>query len=71
MRYASATGRSATETRTEAEAELFGRQVDMPRGKVVGGSSSINSMVYMRGHPLDYDRWAAELGLAQWRYADH
>ncbi len=42
----------------------------MPRGKVVGGSSSINSMVYMRGHPLDYDRWADEHGLQEWRYAD-
>ena len=40
---------------TEPEPALDGRAVDMPRGKVVGGSSSINSMVYMRGHPLDYD----------------
>ncbi|MDJ0612450.1 MAG: choline dehydrogenase [Rhizobiaceae bacterium] len=55
---------------TEDETELLGRNVDMPRGKVVGGSSSINSMVYMRGHPLDYDRWATELGLENWRYAD-
>ena len=53
---------------TEDEPELFERTVEMPRGKVVGGSSSINSMVYMRGHPLDYDRWAHELGLAQWSY---
>ncbi|MEM7068204.1 MAG: choline dehydrogenase [Pseudomonadota bacterium] len=55
---------------TESEHELFDRNVDMPRGKVVGGSSSINSMVYMRGHPLDYDHWADELGLENWRYAD-
>lgn len=55
---------------TEPEAELRGRQVEMPRGKVVGGSSSINGMVYMRGQPQDYDRWADELGLAQWRYAN-
>lgn len=54
----------------EPQDNLFGRQVETPRGKVVGGSSSINSMVYMRGHPLDYDRWADELGLGQWRYAD-
>ena len=40
----------------------------MPRGKVVGGSSSINSMVYMRGHPLDYDRWQSECGLRDWSY---
>ncbi len=55
---------------TEDEPELHGRQVEMPRGKVVGGSSSINSMVYMRGQPQDYDRWADELGLTRWRYAD-
>ena len=55
---------------TEDEPELHGRQVVMPRGKVVGGSSSINSMVYMRGQPQDYDRWADELGLTQWRYAN-
>jgi choline dehydrogenase len=55
---------------TEDEPELFNRNVDMPRGKVVGGSSSINSMVYMRGHPLDYDRWASECDLTHWRYAD-
>ncbi len=55
---------------TEPEPALDGRAVDMPRGKVVGGSSSINSMVYMRGHPLDYDGWAADLGLTGWAYAD-
>jgi choline dehydrogenase len=55
---------------TEGQAELHDRKVDMPRGKVVGGSSSINSMVYMRGHPLDYDRWADEYDLPQWRYAN-
>ena len=54
---------------TEDEPELHDRQVVMPRGKVVGGSSSINSMVYMRGQPQDYDHWADELGLTQWRYA--
>ena len=54
---------------TEPETGLRGRRVEMPRGKVVGGSSSINGMVYMRGHPLDYDRWADELGLGAWRYA--
>ncbi len=54
---------------TEDEAELFGRHVDMPRGRVVGGSSSINSMVYMRGHPRDYDLWASEFGLDEWSYA--
>ena len=54
---------------TEQEPELHARQVGMPRGKVVGGSSSINSMVYMRGHPRDYDGWAAMPGLAAWSAA--
>ena len=53
---------------TESEAALYDRIVDMPRGRVVGGSSSINSMVYMRGHPLDYDGWQSELGLTDWSY---
>ena len=55
---------------TAPEAALNDQRVFMPRGKVVGGSSSINSMVYMRGHPRDYDRWESELGLAGWSYAD-
>lgn len=55
--------------KSEQEAELNDRHIDIPRGRVVGGSSSINSMVYMRGHPLDYDRWADELGLSKWSYA--
>ena len=55
---------------TEDEPDLLDRNVEMPRGKVIGGSSSINSMVYMRGHPLDYDRWANECGLIRWRYVD-
>lgn len=53
---------------TEPEPELNTRSVGMPRGRVVGGSSSINSMVYMRGHPLDFDGWAEEFGLDDWRY---
>jgi choline dehydrogenase len=55
---------------SENEAELEQRRIELPRGKVVGGSSSINSMVYMRGHPLDYDRWNDDLGLSGWSYAD-
>ena len=55
---------------TEPEPECEDREIDLPRGKVVGGSSSINAMVYMRGHPLDYDAWADDFGLEQWRF-DH
>ncbi len=53
---------------TSPELSCFDREIFMPRGKVVGGSSSINSMVYMRGHPLDYEAWADEFGLSDWRY---
>jgi len=53
---------------TQDEPELNDRNVFIPRGKVVGGSSSINSMVYMRGHPLDYERWASEFGLSKWSF---
>ena len=53
---------------SEDEPELFDRNIPIPRGKVIGGSSSINSMVYMRGHPLDYDRWQSECGLKDWSY---
>ncbi len=55
---------------SETEPELENRNADLPRGKVLGGSSSINSMVYMRGHPKDYDRWNDQPGLAGWSYAD-
>ena len=55
---------------TDPQADCDDREVEMPRGKVVGGSSSINSMVYMRGHPHDYDGWATNYGLGNWRFAD-
>ena len=54
---------------SEVEAECDQRQIEMPRGKVIGGSSSINSMVYMRGHPMDYDRWSGDFHLPDWMFA--
>jgi choline dehydrogenase len=55
--------------RTEPEPGLGGRSMHCPRGKVIGGSSSINGMVYVRGNPLDFDGWA-EGGAAGWAYRD-
>lgn len=54
---------------SEPEPHLGGRRLATPRGKVIGGSSSINGMVYVRGHARDYDTWA-EMGADGWRYAD-
>jgi len=54
---------------TEPEPHLGGRRLHTPRGKVLGGSSSINGLVYIRGNPHDFDRWADE-GADGWRYAD-
>ena len=53
----------------EAEQQLEGRQLWIPRGRVLGGSSSINGLFYMRGHPRGYDGWA-EAGCDGWSYAD-
>jgi len=55
--------------RTEPEPHLGGRRLATPRGKVLGGSSSINGMVYVRGHPRDFDAWA-EAGADGWAWAD-
>ena len=55
--------------RTEPEPHLGGRRLAVPRGKVLGGSSSVNGMVYVRGHPRDFDTWA-ELGADGWGWAD-
>jgi len=54
---------------TEPEPHIGGRSLVTPRGKVVGGSSSINGMVYVRGHARDYDHWS-ESGARGWSYAD-
>jgi choline dehydrogenase len=53
---------------TEPQPHMAGRRMYWPRGRVLGGSSSLNAMVYVRGHALDYDRWAGN-GLAEWSYA--
>lgn len=55
--------------RSDPEPHLGGRRLATPRGKVIGGSSSINGMVYVRGHARDFDHWA-EQGAAGWSYAD-
>ena len=55
--------------RTEPEPHLGGRRLAVPRGKVVGGSSSINGMIYVRGHARDYDHWR-DSGATGWGYAD-
>lgn len=54
---------------TEPEPHLGNRRLATPRGKVIGGSSSINGMVYVRGHARDFDTWA-EMGAHGWAYAD-
>ena len=54
---------------TEPDAGLNGRVLRYPRGKVLGGSSSINGMIYMRGQARDYDGWAEVLGDDAWRWA--
>ena len=55
----------------ESEPEPFmgGRRVAHTRGKVLGGSSSINGMIFQRGNPLDFERWAADPGMEDWDYA--
>jgi 4-pyridoxate dehydrogenase len=67
-------GRNAMQRRhdwnysTEPEASLQGQRLPIYRGKVIGGSSSINAMAYVRGHRGDYERWAGS-GLSHWSYA--
>ena len=64
-----ATARLNWRFETVPQPQLNGRRIPQPRGKVVGGSGSINGMVYSRGNPRDYDDWAAA-GATGWSYAE-
>lgn len=55
---------------TRPQAHLDGRVIKWPRGKVLGGSSTINGMMYMRGARVDYDRWARDEGCPGWSYSE-
>jgi choline dehydrogenase len=55
--------------RSEPEKFMNGRQIAHGRGKVLGGSSSINGMIFQRGNPMDLERWAADAGMHSWDYA--
>jgi choline dehydrogenase len=55
--------------RSEPEPHMHGRRIYHARGKVLGGSSSINGMIFQRGNALDYERWAADPGMERWDYA--
>lgn len=55
---------------SEPDANIDGRRIGYPRGKVIGGSSSINAMAYVRGNPADFERWAQAYGLPGWGYQD-
>jgi choline dehydrogenase len=54
---------------SDPEPEMNGRKVSHGRGKILGGSSSINGMIFQRGNPLDFERWAADPGMETWDYA--
>jgi choline dehydrogenase len=56
--------------KTIPQPHLNCREIDQPRGKVLGGSSSINGMTFLRGNPLDYDNWANAEGCTGWSFAD-
>ncbi|MGW5265961.1 choline dehydrogenase [Microbispora sp. NPDC004025] len=54
---------------SEPEPHMHGRRIYHARGKVLGGSSSINGMIFQRGNPLDYERWGADPGMETWDFA--
>ena len=53
---------------TDPEPHMYGRRIFHARGKVLGGSSSINGMIFQRGNPMDYQRWASEPGMKEWDF---
>lgn len=55
--------------KSDPEPHMNGRRIAQARGKVLGGSSSINGMIYQRGNPLDYERWGADKGMESWNFA--
>ena len=55
---------------TEAQQGAHGRRLPLPRGRVLGGSSSTNGMAYFRGHPKDFDEWAEDMGCPGWRFEE-
>ena len=69
MRYAYNAPKYNWNYQTEPEPFLNDRRLVQPRGRVLGGSSSINGLLYLRGHPLDYEGWA-ESGARGWSYAE-
>ncbi|CAM3933408.1 choline dehydrogenase [Alkalicoccus chagannorensis] len=64
-------GKSLYDWKYESEPEPYmnGRRIKHARGKVLGGSSSINGMIYQRGNPKDYERWGADEGMSSWSFA--
>ena len=55
--------------KSDPEPYMNGRRIAQARGKVLGGSSSINGMIYQRGNPMDYERWGADKGMESWNFA--
>lgn len=69
LAYPMANPRYSWQYQSEPEPFMNGRRIHCPRGKTLGGSSSINGMVYVRGHALDYEGWALQSGMQDWSYA--
>ncbi len=68
--YPMANPRYSWQFEAEADPGMNNRRIHCPRGKTIGGSSSINGMVYIRGHAEDYNGWAEQFHLPEWRYAN-